>query len=275
MTDFPNAQFYGPFPGDDTVYFLTLRSPGLGRRGDATIVLPENFQTEERLPILLLLHGVYGSHCDWWVRADLASTVRAMRASGELAPIAVVMPSDGLWGDGSGYLPHASDDYERWVLEDVPSCLKEFVPQLDLDRLFLGGLSMGGYGALRLGMKYAGRVRGISAHSSITRIEQMRMFVRDPIAAYLARGQEETDLLHWVEANRAALPPLRFDCGTGDALLDANRELHDELLRRGIEHTYQEFPGGHEWDYWKKHVRDTLVFVNKVLARPLLRSAPE
>jgi S-formylglutathione hydrolase FrmB len=63
----------------------------------------------------------------------------------------------------------------------------------------------------------------------------------------------------------AALPPLRFDCGRGDDLLQANRDLHEALCARGVDHTYEEFPGAHEWPYWEAHLADTLRFFARIL----------
>ncbi len=47
----------------------------------------------------------------------------------------------------------------------------------------------------------------------------------------------------------------------------ANRELHGELDKLGIPHVYEEFPGGHEWPYWEKHLETTLKFFGAVVAR--------
>lgn len=63
--------------------------------------------------------------------------------------------------------------------------------------------------------------------------------------------------------NRDHLPALRFDCGTDDNLIEANRLLNNQLTENGIVHEYQEFPGAHEWKYWEKHVEDTLMFCQK------------
>jgi S-formylglutathione hydrolase FrmB len=56
------------------------------------------------------------------------------------------------------------------------------------------------------------------------------------------------------------LPPLRFDCGVDDQLIEENRALHRDLEARGIAHTYEEFPGAHTWAYWERHLEDTLRF---------------
>src|ERR1700749_3557131 len=100
-----------------------------------------------------------------------------MIADRKMAPMLIAMPSDGLWGDGSGYVPHAHADYERWIIDDIPACLRELFPQLQRKKLFLAGLSMGGFGALRIGMKYSERVAGISAHSSVTDVGLLPKFI--------------------------------------------------------------------------------------------------
>ena len=121
---------------------------------------------------------------------------------------------------------------------------------------------MGGYGALLLGARFAEKFSAISAHSAITKLEQMEQFVEEPIAAYT------TDLPNVIDAmkiNQYQLPPIRFDGGRKDTLLEPNRLLHQQLLDLNIEHSYQEFKGGHEWAYWQVHVEKTLRFFDKAI----------
>jgi S-formylglutathione hydrolase FrmB len=68
-----------------------------------------------------------------------------------------------------------------------------------------------------------------------------------------------------MERRREDLPPLRFDCGTGDHLAAGNRLLHEALVASDIPHVYAEYPGGHTWEYWEAHLEDTLVFFESVL----------
>jgi len=264
---FPNAQLSRPLPGNESLRFLNFRSDALGYRGDAVLFTPPGFETTQRVPLLILLHGVYGCQWNWWLNGDLANTATEMLSENSMAPMMIAMPSDGLWGDGSGYVPHAHANYEQWIAEDLPACLGELFPQLALKKFFLAGLSMGGFGALRLGMKYAARVAGISAHSSVTNVAQLPRFIPYPTSAFLYAGETDTDLLHWAAANRAQLPPIRFDCGMEDSLLEDNRELHQAFDAMGVPHVYEEFPGAHDWDYWAKHVRRTLAFCSQVLSR--------
>ena len=262
MTRFRNVVVSEPLTGSE-VRLVTLASSALRRRAEMSVWLPPGHE-QDPLPLLILLHGVYGSHWNWWALGHVPETARTMMADGAIQPLAIAMPSDGLWGDGTGYVPHRDFDAEAWVIDDVPGCLAEIVPALRTEHFYLGGLSMGGFGALRLGMKYAERVRGISAHSAVTSLEDLQGHVQDPIEEYRFSGPENTQIAYWAQANRDILPPIRFDCGRDDSLLASNRALHAMLVEQKIPHTYEEQDGGHTWDYWQTQVRRTLQFVSAI-----------
>jgi putative tributyrin esterase len=263
---FPNAQLSRPIPGNESLRFLNFRGEALKCRGDVLLFSPPEVELLDSVPLLLLLHGVYGCQWNWWLNGNIDALAMDMLRNGTTVPMMIAMASDGLWGDGSGYVPHAHANYEKWIVDDIPHCLRELFPRLHPEKFLIAGLSMGGYGALRLGMKYASRVQGISAHSSITRVAQLSQFIPFPTKAFQYAGEVDTDLLHWAAVNRDDLPPLRFDCGTEDLLIEANRELHQTLTQMKIPHDYQEFPGGHDWPYWSEHIRETLAFCKAVLA---------
>jgi enterochelin esterase-like enzyme len=254
----------------DGVFPVTFKSPALRGRADVTIYAPREARDVSGAPLVLLLHGVYGSHWAWSLKGDAHGTLRRLIDGGAAPPMVLAMPSDGLWGDGSGYIRHGNPggvDYERYIVDDVPACVREAVPAVTAaSPVFVAGLSMGGFGALRLGAKYADRFRGVSGHSSITHFSQMSRFVEEPLSAYGDIPETEQSVLHWMTTNREKLPPVRFDCGTEDALVDDNRALHRALEAAGVPHTYQEFPGGHEWPYWQKHLADMLRFFGRCLS---------
>src|ERR1700722_1792952 len=264
---FPNAQLSAPLPANRNLRFLNFRGEALGHRGDVVLFTPPEIEGLDRAPLLLLLHGVYGCQWNWWLNGGIDSIAMEMRRDGSMAPMMIAMPSDGLWGDGSGYVRHAHADYEKWIVDDIPDCLRELFPWLHPEKFFIAGLSMGGFGALRLSMKYASRVQGISAHSAITKVGQLSQFIPFPAEAFQFAGKSDTDILHWAEINRGLLPPLRFDCGTEDSLIEANRELHRTLTSMNVRHEYKEFSGGHDWPYWTAHVRQTLAFCKTVLSK--------
>jgi S-formylglutathione hydrolase FrmB len=178
------------------------------------------------------------------------------------------MPSDGLRGDGTAYMRHGDgSDYERWIIDEVPAAAVAALPDLDpAAPLCLAGLSMGGFGALRIGARHAARVAAVSAHSSMTHFSQMAQFVEEDPTGFGTAAAEASVLDTIIEAG-VQLPPLRFDCGLDDGLLEHNRDLHRALRSRGIAHIYEEFPGGHTWAYWEQHLDDTLRFFGKVLGR--------
>lgn len=242
---------------------VTVRSPSLGRRGDLTLFVPPD--APRGLPLVVLLHGVQGSHWEWTGRAGAHRTALEMITSGRIRPVVIAMPSDGLWGDGSGYLPHEGARYDRWITEDVVEAAHLAVDALTpTSPRFLAGLSMGGYGALRLASLHPDRFRGASGMSSITCFADLLTFVSESEADYAARNVAR-DVLEVMLANRERLPALRFDCGRDDPLVSANRALRDALAEAGVPHTYEEFAGGHTWDYWSTHLVETLVFFDGLL----------
>lgn len=240
--------------------FITVKTRNLKGRGDICVFVPplDNLQD---IPLVILLHGVYGSAWAWSQKAGVHVTALQMIEKGEIPPMAIAMPSDGLWGDGSGYVPHDGLDFEKWIVEDVPAAVSETIPCVsEKSDVFISGLSMGGFGALRLGIKYSEKFKAISAHSSITDLEQMPLFVAEPLERYLQEDKSENSVWGMIEKNSGNLPKLRFDCGTEDQLIEYNRALHQKLSDAGIDHLYEEFRGGHEWAYWGEHIKDTLLF---------------
>jgi S-formylglutathione hydrolase FrmB len=233
--------------------FLTVKSAALAGRADLTLFVPPAVSRVAEAPLVILLHGVYGSHWGWAFKGGAHRTAARLIDSGALPPVVLAMPSDGLWGDGSGYLAHGTSaaspkskpgpDFERWITEDVPAAVASQVAEVTVGSpLFIAGLSMGGFGALRLAGKFPELFRAVSAHSSITHFDQMAQFVEEPLASFGARD-DDWSVLETLLRHRFRLPPLRFDCGLEDPLLDANRELHQALTAADIPHTYEEFPG--------------------------------
>ena len=246
----------------DGLRFITVKSKNLQRRANVCLYVPDNIPSKEMLNVNILLHGVYGSAWSWALNAGAHKTARRLIDSNQIKPCILAMPSDGLWGDGSGYVDHEYESYEKWIVEDVPAIIRDQFPNHSEITYSIGGLSMGGYGALLLGAKYADLFKSISAHSSITKWEELQPFVEENI--YMINNPNgHQDTVDLIIGNKDKLPRLRFDCGVDDDLIEANRLLHKQLTDAAINHVYEEFPGGHEWPYWEKHLEDTLIFFDK------------
>lgn len=261
----------GDFPCEGGVLkHVTVKSPALGGRADASIYLPDQVRGLDKVPIVILLHGVYGSHWTWAGMGKAHTTLQFLLEAGEVSPVILVMPSDGLWGDGSAYLKHNGKDFEKWIVDEVPRLVSEVTGNASDAPLFIAGLSMGGYGALRLGASYPERFTAFAGHSSITCFSEMSLFVEEPLNAYGDVDEVDSSVIAAMLRNKDRLPPFRFDCGVDDLLLEGNRRLHGELRDAGIEFTYQEFPGSHEWPYWIEHIKDSFRFFDCCL-----RSVPD
>jgi len=266
MSKFRTTEISDPRFEANQLRHITVKSSYLKGRGDISVYVPKLDMEINDLPITILLHGVYGSHWIWSQKTGIHLKMQEWIDNKEIKPMIIAMPSDGLWGDGSGYLPLDKVDYERWIVEDVVNAVVELVPQASsTSALFIAGLSMGGFGALRIGLKKNTQFSGVSGLSSITVVEEMKQFVEEPISGYHQVEKENESVYATILKNKNNLPPFRFDCGVDDQLIEGNRKLHAQLEDLNIKHTYKENPGKHEWSYWETHIKDTILFFDEIL----------
>ena len=213
MSKFRTVEVSNPKFASDHLRHITIKTPNLHGRGDITVFVPPGTASMSDLPLVILLHGVYGSHWAWTGLAGVHLTTMRLIEEGVLPPLVLAMPSDGLWGDGSGYLPHSTFNFENWIVRDVVDICREVLLVVsDRSPLFIAGLSMGGFGALRLGAKYGDVFTAISGLSSITAVDQLKLFVEEPLAAYAQEDHREESILQTMLAHRDQLPrcPVRL-----------------------------------------------------------------
>jgi len=253
-------------PGDlpHDLVMVTAHTDSLKGRGDCTFVLPQGATGE--IPLVILLHGVHGSHWSWPLLGRAGATLNRLVAQDEIQPMVLAMPSDGLAGYGSAYLDGPDRQVGEWITSDVPEIASQLAPSLS-DTWFIGGLSMGGWGAIRLALTGEVQFAAVAGHSAVTRIDDLTSIGPSGFDVSLL-SEGERDLATVLVEHRDRLPQLRFDCGADDQLLGANRDLHDLLDKRGIPHEYSEHPGGHDWTYWQRRLPDSLRFFQSVVDDP-------
>ena len=245
--------------------FVTVKSAALGQRADLLLYEPPQAASLQDVPLVLLLHGVYGSHWAWAFKGGAHLTAQRLIDAGFIPPMVLAMPSDGLWGDGSGYVAHAGQDFERWIVEEVPAAaLAACTACSEASPLFIAGLSMGGFGALRLAGRHPRRFVAAAGHSSLTEAAQLDALMAETRTGWAA-APAECSVIASLRSADAPLPALHFDCGRDDPFIAANRQLHAELQAAGIAHEYAEHDGGHGWAYWAQHLEDTLRFFGRTL----------
>lgn len=256
----------------DHLRFVTVKSANLQGRGDICFYIPLHVVQKKSIPLVILLHGVYGSAWSWPLSSGVHLQVQQAIEQGILQPMILAMPSDGLFGDGSGYVQHADKDYEKWITEDVIQVAKELFSDLtESSPVFIAGLSMGGYGALRLAAKHPHLFAGASGLSSITTLADFKLFVEEDLSNY-SFMKEQYDIIDILRSQKDLLKPFRLDCGTDDLLIAQNRLLHELLRNDNIHHVYEEYEGKHDWDYWQRNIMQTLLFFNN-LVNPTLNHA--
>jgi len=217
------------------------------------------------LATMYLLHGRSDDHTAWQRRTRI-------EVYAETYPLIVVMPDGGLgWYTRNDNGP----DYAKYIGEELPAFIEAtFHAPARREARCLTGLSMGGYGALRIALAYPDRFASAVSHSGALMVGSW------PVREYPGNAHAEMsrvfgaggagrdhDLLHLAERvkQNGLLPALRIDCGTEDFLLGQNRACHQALTTLGVPHEYEEFPGSHNWDYWDLHVRDALAFHAKAM----------
>ncbi len=266
MKKFRTVEISDPRFETNYLRFITVKSNHLQGRGDICVFVPPNLDPAKPCPVVILLHGVYGSAWSWAYKTGVHIQVLRMIQNKELPEMIIAMPSDGLWGDGSGYLAHHNQDFEKWVAEDVPELLQQYIDGVtEGSAFFISGLSMGGFGALRIGVKYHQKFKAVSGHSSITNLQQMKLFVEEDLKEYKQPDPSDEDVFETIVQHREHLPPIYFDCGNEDLLIAANRDLDFKLTEAKIKHVYKEYPGAHEWAYWEKHIKTSLLFFAEIL----------
>ncbi len=213
----------------------------------------------ERYPVLYLLHGLSDDHTVWMRR----TSVERYAAERNLA---VVMPAVGR----SFYQDlHAGPRYWTYLSDELPRLMRAFFPiSHNREETYAAGLSMGGYGALRLALAAPDRFRaaaGLSGAldvsrafrtagregSRLSKVEIEAIFGHDPIGG-------NADLWKLAERrarSRGPTPGLYLACGAQDSLLDENRAFRDHLTKLRISHAWSEGHGSHDWAYWDEQIQ--------------------
>jgi len=219
-------------------------------------ILPDHQDRSGPYPVFYLLHGLSDDHTAWVRWSNIERYVREL-------PLIVVMPD----GDRSFYCDvHQGPPYEQLIVRDLIGFVDNYLHTVPKrSGRCIGGLSMGGYGAMKLGLKYPDLFCSIVGDSGAYAVFRGRRLADlDPGLQRLIgtnKARLENDPFHLATRLRGKrTPAIRFDCGTDDFLLDHNRAFAAHLRKLGIAHEYEEFAGGHTWDYWDLHVQEAIRF---------------
>jgi len=175
----------------------------------------------------------------------------ALRRLGDRAPVVVLPEGDvGWWHD------REQGAWGTYALrEAIPAALAR--SGADHDRIAIGGISMGGFGALDLGRLASDKFCAVGGHSPaiFERLSGDSLFGFDDQADF-----DRHDLLTLARKRSPYKAPVWIDVGDQDPLRPAAQKLADELRNDGAGVTFHHWPGGHAGQYWDRHFADYLEF---------------
>lgn len=271
--------------------FETVRfeSRLVGKALPYNVVLPAGYGRREsrglRYRVLYLLHG-YSGHYDNWVTKTKLTTYAA-----RYDLIVVTPEGNNGWYTDSATAP--ADKYESHIVRElIPDVERRYRARASREGRAVAGLSMGGYGALKFGLKYPEMFALAASMSGAVDIASWRAgddLPRGPIGETIRQTfgppggavMAENDLFRLVREMPAGrvktLPFLYLDCGTEDALrlLPRNLAFANLLAERKIPHEYRQLPGDHNWAYWDKQVQEVLRLAAAKLATPARAAAAD
>ncbi len=233
-----------------------------------SFVLPNDVNMEEVFDLsnydrptktLILLHGLTGTDTDWL----FGGVAQEMAIQYNLA---VFMPTTG----NSFYLDrgYPGGNFGSFVGEELPAYIRKvFGHAMTREDTLIGGLSMGGYGAIHTALDFPETFSACVALSSALRIYEFaaqedtsvipQPMIEDifgDVSKLVDSDRNPEVQLRRLKESGAPIPRLYLACGTEDALVRSNRQFRDFLKAEGADFAYDEGPGRHNWTFWNQYL---------------------
>ncbi len=188
--------------------------------------------------------------------------------------------------------------YDDYIARDLVQFTdKKYRTQASREHRAIAGLSMGGYGAMSLALEYPDLFAAAASHSGVVSPLYMGPRPFDGHARWAKDGAEleagygprfwpsfwpafGRDTAAWwsrdpgrrleklvASKGTTAAPALFADCGTEDGLVDQNRAFKWKVEQLGLHMVYHEWPGKHEFPYWRAHVGESLNWIGSEIAK--------
>lgn len=219
----------------------------------------KNYSEGSKFQTLYLLHGAYGDETDWIRNTKIDMYAQKHRISVVMAPAANSFYLD---------LPHGGA-YSYFFEKELPEFVENIFPlSKKREDRFIAGLSMGGYGALKIALTNPGRYAAVAGLSGAYNIEEIQAELNNQrpgsknVFSDITEVPEEERKISLI-AERALLlgkklPEIFLTCGKDDYIVRMSREMKEEFEKLNIVFTYEEHSGEHNWEYWDKHIQRVL-----------------
>lgn len=241
--------------------FLTCNffSQTLEMDSELKIILPygkgQSDKKTDKFPVLYLLHGLSDDHTKWCRMTSVERYVRELN-------LAVVMPNV----HRSFYLnTFDGRRYFDFVNKEVPAVMEEmFKISNKREDKFVAGLSMGGYGAMKLALSEPYQFSAAASFSGALDFEDIIMnHSGDEAPAKFFREElkVENNLFRLIDKAGNNMPAIYQACGTEDFLYEQNIRFRDYIKDKCMDFRYEEGPGTHEWGFWDAHLKKFIDFI--------------
>ncbi len=251
-----------------------LDSKLMARQMPYELIVPYDYYSEasksKRYAVIYLLHGLTG-HSDNW-----ATKTKLNEYAVKYQYIFVMPEGANGWYSDSATVPN--DKYESYIVQElVPEIDKKFRTKADRSGRIIAGLSMGGYGAIKFGLKYPENFALVGSFSGALGAtswgEKTAGNIGKTIDAVFGADESDTrkanDIFKIVreisDEKKKLLPFIYLDCGTEDFLIKSNRDFAALLFEKKIPHEFRQLPGKHDWTFWDAQVREFLELSEKII----------
>ena len=250
-----------------TVVEDSIYSPSLKAYSKFNVVLPPNYyMSDERFITIYLLHGYTGDYNDWVSRTNIVKYSKDYNF--------IIVTPDGKNSWYVNAVNKKNSNYENFIVKDLIPYIGKNYRALDTKHgRAIAGLSMGGYGALRLALKYPGTFFYSAAFSGAfhmpeniakSKDDKNNKLIQESMEIFGADAGDfwnDCDVYKLIEkASVSSLPYLYISCGKDDwpDLFESNKMVVNDLQKKKVLYEYHELPGAHNWMYWDKAINDVM-----------------
>ncbi|HXH68758.1 MAG TPA: alpha/beta hydrolase family protein [Pyrinomonadaceae bacterium] len=259
-----------------TVQSYKLNSKLMRREMPYRVVLSTNYKNSNEkafYPVVYLLHGLTGHFENWTDKTKLAEYAAKYNF------IIVTPEGDNGWYTDSASVPN--DKYESYIVQElIPEIDKNYRTLKDKKHRVIAGLSMGGYGSIKFGLKYPEMFSLVGSFSGALGAgtwAQKDISAKGVIAESLlgvfgiedSQTRRTNDVFKLVrdlpDDKYKTLPFIYVDCGTEDFLYQNNRNFADLLVEKKIPHEFRQLPGKHDWRFWDSQIQEFLRLTERIV----------
>lgn len=219
--------------------------------------------TKVKYPVIYLLHGLTGHYSNWIDKTKLVDYAAKHKF--------IIVTAEGDNGWYSDSVTVVNDKYESYIVEElIPEVEKKFDALGTRENRFIAGLSMGGYGAIKFGLKYPDKFSLVGSFSGALGAAGFTAKTAGNIGKSMEAifGSEDSEtrksndifkLIREITPEKIkTLPFIYQSCGTEDFLIQNNRDFLALLNEKKVPHEYREHPGVHDWKFWDDQIREFL-----------------